>query len=167
MNPSTSLRAALNASTLSLALTLGVTALPVAQAADTMPSAAAPRDNREARDLKTAREHIARKDWPAAVGVLQPLSQAYPDNADAFNLLGYSLRNLKRYDESLAAYDRALTINPNHRGALEYQGIAYVEMGRMDPARAHLARLDRLCTFSCEEYRSLKKAIETGSSGSY
>jgi len=27
-------------------------------------------------------------------------------------------------------------------------------------AEAHLAQLDKLCFFSCEEYRDLKKAIE-------
>ena len=32
-----------------------------------------------------------------------------------------------------------------------------------NPAKAeeHLSALDRLCTFSCEEYRDLKKAIES------
>jgi hypothetical protein len=38
--------------------------------------------------------------------------------------------------------------------------MAYVEMGQIDKAREHLASLDKICVFSCEEFRDLKKAIE-------
>lgn len=54
-----------------------------------------------------------------------------------------------------------LAIDPKHRGAHEYIGEAYLMLGNVAKAREHLARLDRLCTFSCSEYRDLKKAIET------
>jgi cytochrome c-type biogenesis protein CcmH/NrfG len=92
--------------------------------------------------------------------VLEAYVKANPKSADGFNLLGYSYRNLKKYDESLVAYKQALTLDPKHRGAHEYIGIAYVQMGQMDKARDHLAQLNKICTFSCEEYRDLKKAIE-------
>jgi hypothetical protein len=32
-------------------------------------------------------------------------------------------------------------------------------MGQLDKAKEHLASLDKICPFSCEEYRDLKKAI--------
>jgi len=32
-------------------------------------------------------------------------------------------------------------------------------MGQLNKAKEHLASLDKICTFSCEEYRDLKKAI--------
>ena len=66
----------------------------------------------------------------------------------------------KRYDESLVAYKQALTLDPKHRGAHEYIGMAYIQMGQPAKAREHLAALDKICTFSCEEYRDLKKALE-------
>jgi tetratricopeptide (TPR) repeat protein len=68
------------------------------------------------------------------------------------------LRNIKRYDESLVAYKRALEIDPKHRGAHEYIGIAYIQMSQLANAKIHLDALDKICTFSCEEYRDLKKA---------
>lgn len=110
--------------------------------------------------LAQGRSHVARKDWSAAAGVLETFVKSNPKNADGFNLLGYSYRNLKKYDESFAAYRQALTLDPRHRGAHEYIGIAYVQTGQLDKAREHLASLDKLCPFSCEEYRDLKKAVE-------
>lgn len=122
-------------------------------AADTSPPT--PRDT----ELEKAKTAIARKDWAAAQAVLEPYTVANPRSADGFNLLGYSLRNQKKYDESLVAYHQALTLDPKHKGAHEYIGIAYIQMGQLDKAKEHLAILDKLCPFSCEEYRDLKKAV--------
>lgn len=110
-------------------------------------------------ELEKAQAAIALKDWAAALAVLEPYTVANPRNADGFNLLGYSLRNQKKYDESLVAYKQALALNPKHKGAHEYIGEAYIQMGQLDKAKEHLAILDKLCWFSCEEYRDLKKAI--------
>ena len=121
-------------------------------AADTSPPT--PKDT----ELEKAKTAIARKDWAAAQAVLEPYTAANPRSADGFNLLGYSLRNQKKYDDSLVAYKQALTLDPKHRGAHEYIGMAYVQMGQLDKAKEHLASLDKICPFSCEEYRDLKKA---------
>ena len=136
-----------------LLLVVSLLAGTFAFAADTSPPA--PRDT----ELEKAQSAIARKDWAVALAVLQPYTVANPRSADGFNLLGYSMRNLKKYDESLVAYKQALTLDPKHRGAHEYIGIAYVQMGQLDKAKEHLASLDKICPFSCEEYRDLKKAI--------
>jgi tetratricopeptide (TPR) repeat protein len=125
----------------------------LAFAADTSPPAS--RDT----ELEKAKTAIARKDWVAAQALLEPYTLVNSRSADGFNLLGYSLRNLKKYDESLVAYKQALTLDPKHKGAHEYIGIAYVQMGQLDKAKEHLASLDKICPFSCEEYRDLKKAI--------
>jgi cytochrome c-type biogenesis protein CcmH/NrfG len=111
-------------------------------------------------DLQKAQGLIAKKDWSGAVPVLESHVKANPRSADGFNLLGFSLRNLKKFDESLVAYKQALTVDPQHRGAHEYIGMAYVQMRQLDKAREHLASLDKICTFSCEEFRDLKKAID-------
>ena len=103
---------------------------------------------------------VAKNDWSAASAVLEIFVKRNPQDADGFNLLGYSYRNLRRYEESFAAYRRALTLDPKHIGAHEYIGIAYVQSGQLDKAREHLAILDKLCSASCEEYRDLKKAVE-------
>lgn len=132
---------------------------PLAQAADIGPGPPASDDLRQARTL------IEKKDWPAAVELLATYTRTNPQNADSFNLLGYSYRHLKRYDESLAAYNKALALNPRHRGAHEYIGEAYIQLGQLDKAKEHLDALNRLCFLPCEEYSDLKKSYEAALKG--
>jgi len=80
-------------------------------------------------------------------------------NADAWNYLGFSNRKLKHFDASLAAYNKALAINPGHRGANEYLGELYLQTGKLTNAKNQLKTLGRICTFGCEEYDDLKQAI--------
>ena len=47
-------------------------------------------------ELEKAKTAIARKDWTAALAVLEPYTVANPRSADGFNLMGYSLRNQKK-----------------------------------------------------------------------
>jgi tetratricopeptide (TPR) repeat protein len=61
---------------------------------------------------------------------------------------------------SLPLYEKALAIDPKHRGAHEYIGEAYLMLGNVAKAKEHLARLDSLCFMPCSEYRDLKKAVE-------
>lgn len=75
------------------------------------------------------------------------------------NLLGYSNRKLKRYDLALAYYQKALELQPKHRGANNYVGHLYLETGRLEQARERLAVLDQACTFGCKEYSDLQQAI--------
>jgi tetratricopeptide (TPR) repeat protein len=107
-----------------------------------------------------AKELIDRKDWPSAIKALETFTRANPANADGFNLLGYGLRNVKRYDEAMAAYEKALKLNSSHRGAHEYIGVAYIELGQLDKAKEHLDALDKICLLPCEEYSDLKKAYD-------
>ena len=129
----------------------------LAWSADTTDTASTPKSDPE---LTRARELIGKNDWGSAVTRLESFTRSNPANADGFNLLGYSYRNLKRYDESLVAYKQALKLEPSHRGAHEYIGVAYIQMGQLDKAKEHLNALDKICLFSCEEYRDLKKAYE-------
>src|SRR5262249_9809680 len=59
-------------------------------------------------------------DYGRALTRLERVVKADPRNADAWNYLGFSHRKLKHFDQSLAAYQKALAINPDHRGANEY-----------------------------------------------
>ena len=85
--------------------------------------------------------------------------KANPNNADGYNLLGYSLRNAKRNSEAIFNYKEALRIDPQHRGALEYLGIAYVQNKELPKAKELLVSLEKICGLQCEEYQDLKKAI--------
>lgn len=83
-------------------------------------------------------------------------------DADTLNYMGYASRKLGHLKAAEAYYKRALAVNPNHIGALEYYGEALVKMGRIDQAKQNLIRLEKLCGTGCEEYRDLAHAIATG-----
>ena len=111
-------------------------------------------------DLESAKALIAKKDWGSAVTSLEKFVKANPNNADGFNLLGFSLRNIKRYPEAIFNYKEALRIDPNHRGAHEYLGQTYVQTKQIDKAKELLASLEKICGLQCEEYLDLKKSID-------
>ena len=99
------------------------------------------------------------KDWKTAEAGFRRAIALRPGFADAWNELGFALRNQGRYPESLAAYDEALKLRPNFPEALEYLGEAYVKMGRMDEARRVLERLRPLDAGRAQE---LAEVIATG-----
>ena len=91
------------------------------------------------------------KDWKAAETAFRQAIALRPSFPDAWNELGFALRNLGRYPESIKAYDEALRLRPNYPEALEYLGEAYVKMGRMDDARRTLDRLRPLDAARAQE----------------
>ena len=106
-----------------------------------------------------ANDMIRKKRFGDAVPVLENVLVSEPGNADAWNLLGYSLRKQKKYDMAEKRYLRALDINPRHVGALEYLGELYAETGRRKQAEDMLGRLKSACTAGCEEVSELQAAI--------
>lgn len=60
---------------------------------------------------------------------------------EAFTYLGYANRKLGRHSKALAAYGRALSINPDYPHAIEYQGQAFLGLNRLDDARFNYLRL--------------------------
>ena len=82
------------------------------------------------------------------------------ENTNALNLIGFSYRMLKNYDEAFNYYDKALKIDPNHKPTLEYLGIAYLETNNLSKAESTFNLLKDLCAL-CKEKRSLNKAIKT------
>jgi len=95
-----------------------------------------------------------------AIDKLQVALVAKPNDADLLNLTAYSQRKLQRFDEALVNYQKALKIKPAHRGANEYLGELYLQMGQLDKAQERLQVLDKECFFGCEEFDDLKQAIE-------
>jgi tetratricopeptide (TPR) repeat protein len=110
-------------------------------------------------NIERANKAIKDKNWDQAVELLNKALARDDKNAEIYNLLGYSERNRGNLDVAFKHYDRALAINPKHRGAHEYIGEAYLMTGNLAKAEEQLAVLDKLCVLSCEEYRDLKTAI--------
>jgi tetratricopeptide (TPR) repeat protein len=114
----------------------------------------------ESTDLTKARAAVAAKNWPGAIALLYPMSQSQPQNADVENLLGFSHRMLGQYPQAFVYYDRALAIDPAHKGALEYEGEAYLETNQLPKAMTNLAALKRACgATGCAEIAQLQGAI--------
>ncbi len=113
--------------------------------------------------LENARAAIARQDWTAAQATLREAIGRDPKSADYHNLYAYSVRKGANPDMSLVFrhYNQALSLEPKHKGAHEYIGEAYLMVKNVAKAKEHLAQLDKLCLFSCREYRDLKNAIAT------
>jgi tetratricopeptide (TPR) repeat protein len=99
------------------------------------------------------------KEWSVAAAAFGKAVEMKPDYAEAWNGLGYALRNQGKYPESLKAYDEALRLRPDYPDALEYLGEAYVKLGRLDDARRVL---DRLKPLDAERARELSEAIAKG-----
>ena len=110
--------------------------------------------------MRKATVLIKKEDFNGALALLETETAADPDNADAWNLTGFASRKLGDYTRSEAAYDRALAINPKHKGALEYKGELYLTLGNLEGAEQMLARLSKSCYFNCSEKKQLAAAIE-------
>lgn len=84
----------------------------------------------------------------------------------AHSSLGYALRKLGEYGESIASYDRALSLSPGYTEAIEYRAEAYLGLNRLEEAKeAYLilmredqARADELMT-------AMKKWLEEQKNG--
>jgi len=105
---------------------------------------AAIKDNQFARAIPLLNDYVAR----------------VSNDADAQNWLGYANRKTGNLPAAFNHYNRALALNPKHRGVHEYIGEAYLMAGNLPKAEEHLKVLDGLCVFSCEEYRDLKASIQ-------
>ena len=109
--------------------------------------------------MRAAEAAITRKDFDAALIELEGERLANPKNADAWNLTGFSLRKMGKYDASEKAYTKALTLDPTHTQAMEYMGELYLTIDQPEKADALLQRLNGLCSYNCRDRDLLAKAI--------
>ena len=131
-----------------------------ALAAEDRPSATTASSKPADPDYTAAVTAIKAEKFAAAIPLLEAVVQRDASNANAYNWLGYATRKTGNPAASIPLYEKALALDPKHRGAHEYIGEAYLMLGNLPKAKEHLARLDKLCFFSCEEYRDLKKAVD-------
>ena len=110
-------------------------------------------------DVAAAKAAHDRSDWNEAVARLQRAEKRFPDNADLQNSLGYAYRNLKQFDAAFLHYERALKLEPRHRGAHEYIGEAYLMVNDVASAEKHVTALQQICLLGCEELTDLQHAV--------
>ena len=98
--------------------------------------------------------------FQVAIKHLERAARISPNNPDVYNLLGYSHRKLDQLEKAFDYYWKALKLDPRHLGANEYIGELYLRTNNLKKAEEHLAVLDDVCLFGCDEYDDLKDAIE-------
>ena len=138
-------------------LGLGLALLPAPAIAD--PTDEAPGGAQLDLDYAAGRVAIAARDWNAAIRSLSSAALRDTRNADIENYLGYAYRQSGQLPLAFTHYQRALQLDPRHRGAHEYIGEAYLMANNLTKAEEHLAALQRICLIPCEEYEDLKKAV--------
>jgi tetratricopeptide (TPR) repeat protein len=116
-------------------------------------------------DYKDALRAVDKKDFKGAITLLTRVLKQEPRNADALNYMGYSHRKLGDHQKAIDFYKQALTVNPDHRGANEYLGEAYLETNDLPKAEERLAHLINVCGQGCKETRALADAVAAYKTG--
>lgn len=97
--------------------------------------------------------------YETALLELDDAAKTFGPHPDVLTYIGFANRKLKRFDVAEGYYQRALAVAPNHLGAIEYYGELKVERGDLSGAKAHLTRLEQLCSFGCYEAEELRRWI--------
>ena len=99
------------------------------------------------KDYKSAIKLIRSKDYDKAIRKLKTLTTASSTDftrADVYNELGFAYRKSDDFDNAAKYYKKALELDPEHLGAIEYQGEMYVDLGQKDNALSNLELLKTL-----------------------
>ena len=113
----------------------------------------------------SAEKLINKKQYSDAIIKLNDALETDRKNADIYNYLGFSHRKLGKMEQAAVYYNKALEINPKHKGALEYQGEMYLTLNEINKAEENLKKLDKICFLGCSEFDKLKKSIMDKKSG--
>ncbi|MFI5280494.1 MAG: tetratricopeptide repeat protein [Gemmatimonadales bacterium] len=84
--------------------------------------------------VKSARDRLDAGDAYGAIHTLKELVEKGQAFADAFNLLGLALAMVGQREEGLAAFDKALQLNPRYVDALLNRAVTLSDLGRSDEA---------------------------------
>lgn len=117
------------------------------------------------------------EDWQGVIDQMTLVIKEKPWHDNAHSLLGFAYRKLGDFETSLAFYDKALTLNPHNREALEYLGEAYLDMDRPERTKEVLTTLAIECEriaasfpdgdwqAGCEEWVHLNAAYDAHVTG--
>lgn len=107
-----------------------------------------------------AKAYVDSLRFKIALPILTELVIADPGNANAWNLLAFSQRHLGDLKSARENYDKALALDPNHKGAREYLGQMFLLLNDLASAQQELAALVAICPQGCEQREDLHQAIQ-------
>ena len=107
--------------------------------------------------------HINQGHYLAALVSLEESASVFGPHPDVLTYQGFANRKLGNKAKALEFYQAALNIDADHRGANEYLGEYYVEIGRLDLAQYQLKKLEKICSFGCEQADELRRWIAAAS----
>ena len=120
-------------------------------------------------DYAIALRLIKHQQYADAISHLGSALADKPQDPDILNYLGYTHRMVgqsltdpsqaSEFKTSLAYYQRALAIDPNHKGVHEYLGELYLQMHDSASAANEMKTLEALCPSGCDERETLGKAM--------
>ena len=114
------------------------------------------------KDYKSAIKLIKKSKYDDAIDKLMALVDVDTTDftkADVFNEIGFAYRKSQDFDNASKYYDKALKLDPNHLGALEYQGEMYVDLGQKENALANLEKLRNLVGEKDSYFKELNNHI--------
>jgi tetratricopeptide (TPR) repeat protein len=83
-------------------------------------------------------------DYPGVMDELAKAEKAYGEDYDVLYLKGRVYLAIRKYEQAVAALQRAITVRPTDPGAHYQLGMAYRKSGRDDLAREQFARMESL-----------------------
>lgn len=104
-------------------------------------------------------KYIDREDYIKANKALKAYTKSEPNDADGWNLYAFANRKMNKFEKAEVYYEKALNIDPDHKGALEYQGELFMQTNRQNLAEENLNKLISLCPNSCYELEKLQEYI--------
>ena len=115
-------------------------------------------------EFHRAKKLIYKKKYEKGLETLKSIEEETPfgyTSADLYNYMGFASRKQKipNYKDAENYYLKALSLDKNHIGALEYLGELYVETDRRDEALVLLDRIKTVAGDSSSEYKDLNKLL--------
>lgn len=109
-------------------------------------------------DIAAGRSMIEAGRHGLALELLEAVLARLPGDPDVLTYIAFAHRRRNDVAAAEAAYRAALAANPDHPGALAYQGSLFLQQGRRAEAAANLARLSATCG-ACAERETLAREM--------
>jgi Flp pilus assembly protein TadD len=113
-------------------------------------------------DLAEGTRAVRTGRYELGIPYLRAVLERAPNEPEIHVYLALALRQTGRAEDAARHYERALALDPDHKGALAYQGVLKLAQGDRAGAEANLARLRALCPQGCNERDDLARELARG-----